>query len=174
MANPILPGAGQLLLQLNAQEGFEGVNARMAAMEARMAAMEARMAADRARNYNRLHCCTPSQYHLRFRRLVKYNPGHPAPQPPAGVARLDHPQQLIPFAQPHDGYPVGSNPPAGLMPQNFQEYMDMSGLGHVDLRRALRAIHWFYNDPLLELTAHADLGDTRARLTDLASFIMEQ
>ncbi|KAL6518486.1 hypothetical protein OROGR_018988 [Orobanche gracilis] len=174
MANPILPGEDQLLVQLNAQEGFEGVNARMAAMEARMAAMEARMAADRARIYNRLHCYTPLQYDLRFRTLVKYNPGHPALQPPAGVARLDHPQQLIPFAQPHDGYPVGSDPPAGLMPQNFQEYMDMSGLGHVDLRRALRAIHWFYNDPLLELTAHAVLGDTRARLTDLASFIMEQ
>ncbi|KAL6518489.1 hypothetical protein OROGR_018991 [Orobanche gracilis] len=141
-------------------EGFEGVNARMAA--------------DRARNYNKFNCSTPSQYDVRFRRLVKYNPGHPAPQPPAGVARLDHPQQLIPFAQLHDGYPIGSNPPAGLMPQNFEEYRDMSELGHVDLRRALRAIHWFYNDPMLELTAHAGWGDTRARLNDLASFITDQ
>ncbi|KAL6518487.1 hypothetical protein OROGR_018989 [Orobanche gracilis] len=189
-------------IQQQLQGGFEGVNARMAAMEGRMgamegrmeamegrmgamegrmgategrtAAMEARTTADRARNYNKVHCYTPLQYDLRFRTLVKYNPGHPALQPPAGVARLDHPQQLIPFAQPHDGYPVGSNPPAGLMPQNYEEYRGMSELGHVDLRRALRAIHWFYNDPLLELTAHAGVGDTRARLTDLASFIMDQ
>ncbi|KAL6583230.1 hypothetical protein OROMI_005308 [Orobanche minor] len=146
-------------MQQQIQDGFQGVNARMAV--------------DRARNYNKLHCFTPSQ-NLRFRQLVKYLPGHPALQPPPGVARMDHPQQLVVFAQPHGGYPVGSNPPAGLMPQNFDEYMRMKEMGHIDLRRALRAIHWFYNDPMLELTAHAGLGDTRARHIELGSFIAEQ
>ncbi|KAL6583229.1 hypothetical protein OROMI_005307 [Orobanche minor] len=160
-------------IQQQIQDGFEGMNARMGAIEARMGAIEARMAADRARNYNKLHCFTPSQ-NLPFRRLVKYHAGHPALQPPPGAARLDHPQQLVPFAQPHGGYPVGSNPPAGLMPQNYDEYRRMSDMGHADLRRALRAIHWFYNDPMLELTAHAGLGDTLARLNELGSFTVEQ
>ncbi|KAL6583231.1 hypothetical protein OROMI_005309 [Orobanche minor] len=153
-------------MQQQIQDGFQGVNARIDAIEARMAV-------DRARNYNKLHCFNPAQ-NLRFRPLVKYHAGHPALQPPPGAARLDHPQQLVLFAQPHGGYPVGSNPPAGLMPQNLDEYRRMNGMGHANLRRALRAIHWFYNDPMLELTAHAGLGDTLARLNELGSFIVEQ
>ncbi|KAL6537604.1 hypothetical protein OROMI_026138 [Orobanche minor] len=56
-------------------------------------------------------------------------------------------------------FEVGSEPLDGLIPHTFNEIKQLDLTDNlVTLRRRLRAIYWFYNEPMLELDSDASIN----------------
>ncbi|KAL8027394.1 hypothetical protein ABFX02_14G092600 [Erythranthe guttata] len=84
---------------------------------------------------------------VQFVSIVKHTFGHPfLPQPNVDGVQLAA------------DYPLGSQPPAGLMPANNDEIDRWSSHMTLEqLREKYRGIFWFYNDARFELPVNASL-----------------
>ncbi|KAL3629624.1 hypothetical protein CASFOL_026846 [Castilleja foliolosa] len=118
------------------------LNARFDMVDARFDMIDAKMVVNSARIFNSGVGVTSG---VNFHPLVKSTAGHPAPGPPLAVDGVHF--------QP--AYAVGDHPPQNLLPANYDDLNGWELLGHVVLRRRLRAIYWFYNEPRLALAPRA-------------------